>query len=229
MQTSQRFATDPLPKPTIHRLIQTLEEDGWLVRDLGGRGYVPGHRLRRMAANTLSGPSLRRERMAVLQRLAETVGETCNLAMPVGDMMVYVDRVETHWPLRIQLAIGSKVPLYCTASGKTHLSTLPPQQLKRLLKRLDLVPRTSHSIIDRGVLLDEITKVRERGFATDNQELFEGMIALAVPILDDKGRSFGTVSFHAPRQRMSVCDALEYLPDLRRTAVELRDTLSCFD
>lgn len=215
-----------VPKPTIHRLLQTLEDDGWLMRDLTGRGYVGGHRLRRMAANTFSGPGLRRERIGILQRLADSVGETCNIAMPEGEAMIYIDRVETHWPLQIRLPIGSKVPLHCTASGKSYLSTLPQQQFNRLLSRLDLIARTPYSIIDPGKLSEEVKVTRDRGYAVDSQELLEGMIALAVPVRDDLGRAFGTVSFHAPSQRLTIEAAIAYLPSLQRTAVELGETIT---
>lgn len=214
-----------LPKPTVHRLFQTLEDDGWLMRDLGGRGYVAGHRLRRISANTFSGPGLRRERMAILQGLAESVGETCNISMPDGDTMVYVDRVETHWPLRIRMPIGSRVPMHCTAAGKTYLSTLPQAQLSRLLRRLDLTQQTSRSIDNRDALAAEIDLTRTRGYGADDQEMIEGMIALAVPIRDNLDRVFGTLSFHAPVQRLALEQAKEHLPLLQRTAADLGATL----
>ncbi len=214
-----------LPKPTTHRLLQTLEEDGWLMRDLGGRGFVAGRQLRRIAANTFSGPGLRRERMAILQRLAGEIGETCNIAMPEGDAMVYVDRVETHWPLRIRLPIGTQVPLHCTAAGKTYLSTLPQPQFARLLRRLPLTAQTSRSITSAEALAEEIALVRDRGYAEDDEEMIEGMIALAVPIRDDQGRFFGTVSFHAPKLRLDLEQAMRFLPDMIRAAADLAETV----
>lgn len=214
-----------LPKPTIHRLLQTLEEDGWVMRDLSGRGYVAGHLMRRMATNTFSGPGLRRERMAILQRLARAVGETCNISMPDGDAMIYVDRVETHWPLRIRLPIGSRVPLHCTAAGKAYLATLSGAQFSRLLRRLPLTAETAHSITTPDALADEIAQTRARGFSEDNQEMVEGMIALGVPIRDHLERVFGTLSFHAPVQRLSLNEAREHLSLLKQTATELSETL----
>lgn len=214
-----------LPKPTIHRLLQTLEEDGWVMRDLAGRGFVAGQMMRRMAANTFSGPGLRRERMAILGRLAEAVGETCNISMPDGDAMIYVDRVETHWPLRIRMPIGSRVPLHCTAAGKAYLATLSMPQFNRLLRRLPMTATTPHSITSPDALADEVALIRARGHSEDNQEMVEGMVALAVPITDDLGRVFGTLSFHAPVQRLTLEDARTYLPLLKQTAAELTETL----
>lgn len=214
-----------LPKPTVHRLFQTLEEDGWLMRDLSGRGFVAGHLLRRMAANTFSGPGLRRERMAILRRLADEVGETCNISMPDGDGMIYVDRIETEWPLRIRLPIGTRVPLHCTSAGKTYLASLPQPQFARLLRRLQLTRQTPRSLTTSEELTAEIEQVRQRDYAEDDEEMIEGMIALAVPIRDNLDRFFGTVSFHAPVQRLTLENARRHLPTLRKTAEALADTM----
>ena len=71
-----------LPKPTVHRLLVTAEEEGFLQRDLDGRAFGPGARLRKLAANTLSSQRVRTERLMVMKALAQEVGETCNLAAP---------------------------------------------------------------------------------------------------------------------------------------------------
>ncbi len=214
-----------LPKPTIHRLFQTLESDGWLMRDLDGRGFVAGHGLRRLAANTISGPGLRRERMALLRELARDIGETCNIAMPDDAGMIYVDRVETEWPLRIRLPVGTHVPLHCTASGKMYLSTLASARLNRLLRRMPLEPRTPHSITDIAALKAELDLTRKRGFSEDAEELIEGMIALAVPVCDNLGRFLATLSFHAPSQRLTLADAHRHLPRMFEVARALGETV----
>jgi DNA-binding IclR family transcriptional regulator len=93
-----------LPKPTIHRLCTMLENEGYLQPRLDGRGFLPGRRLSTMAMGIFSNNDhWRTERHGILQRLSEEVGETCNISIPDGSQMVYFDRVETHWPLRIQL------------------------------------------------------------------------------------------------------------------------------
>ena len=139
-----------LPKPTIHRLLSTAEEQGWLQRDVDGRSYGPGHRMRRLATNTLSSQRVRTERLIIMQKLAEEVGETCNLAAPDRYGMVYLDRVETHWPLRIQLPIGTQVPFHCTASGKMYLSSLRSDKLQRVLSWLNLEPITHNTTTERS-------------------------------------------------------------------------------
>jgi DNA-binding IclR family transcriptional regulator len=210
-----------LPKPTIHRLLTTAEEEGFLQRDIDGRSYGPGRRMRRLAGNTLSTKRMRTERMMIMRALADTVGETCNLAAPGRHGMVYLDRVETHWPLRIQLPVGTQVPFHCTASGKLYLSSLSKAQLSKYLGIAQLERRTPHTITEPDALLAETRAVRKQGYALDREEFMEDMIALAVPVLAVNGRLMTTLSFHAPKQRFDVDKALGYLEPLRQAAQEL--------
>ena len=207
-----------LPKPTIHRLFTTLEDEGFLQRDLDGKSYTAGRRMRRLSINVLSSLRIRTARLAIMRALTEDIGETCNLAVPDRDAMIYLDRVETSWPLRIQLPVGSQVPFYCTASGKMYLSALSDRHLDRYLSSARLQQLAPATITDRGRLETEIIATRDRQYATDNEEFMAGMVALAVPIRDNQGRLLSTLSFHAPTIRLSMTSALNHLARLRRAA-----------
>jgi len=89
------------------------------------RGLQAGQRLRKLAVGVLSGEDFQAQRRAILSRLSSDIGETCNIAVPDGVEMIYFDRAETHWPVRVQLQIGSRVPAVATAGGKMYLSSLP--------------------------------------------------------------------------------------------------------
>ena len=210
-----------LPKPTVHRLFATLEEEGFLQREIDGRSYSPGRRMNRLAVETVSAVRVRGARMAVLTTLAERIGETCNVAIPDRDAMVYLDRVETKWPLRIQLPRGTRVPLHCTASGKMYLSSLEPARRERMIAHADYTPRTGRSITSPEGLRPALAAIDAQGYATDDEEFIEGMVALAVPVRDRQGQLFATLSFHAPTQRMSVDGAVRHLGTLRAAASEL--------
>lgn len=210
-----------LPVPTIHRLVGTLEAEGFLTRDIDGRSYLPGPRLREMARGTMLGWFHQQPRRQILIRLNNAVGETCNLSIPDGDAMLYIDRVETQWPLRIQLQIGSRVPLHASASGKLCLALLPETARERLLKQTRLQAHTAHTITDPDRLRETLAQIRAQGYSTDAEELQDGMIAVAVPVHDKAGRMTATVSFHAPMQRMTLERGLTFLPALRIAADEL--------
>ena len=210
-----------LPKPTVHRLLATAEEEGFLQRDVDGRSFGPGRRLRILSGNTLSSQRVRTERLMIMKTLAEEVGETCNLAAPGRYGMVYLDRVETHWPLRIQMPVGTQVPFYCTASGKMYLSSLRSDRLERLLTSLPLEKRTERTITDPKRLSRELAAIRARGFSTDNEEFMDGMTAIAVAVRDTENRLLTTLSIHSPIQRYGIETLIEKLPLLQTAASKL--------
>lgn len=214
-----------LPKQTLHRAFGLLLSEGYVQLEHDGRSYSPGRRLRTMAAGVISSTRVRAARLAVMTALSERIGETCNLAIPDRDSMVYLDRVETRWPLRIHLPIGSSVPFHCTASGKLYLSTLDPRRLERILRSARFEPRTPRSIIGTESLRTEIRAIREKGHAEDDEEFIEGMVAVAVPVRDPNGRMTCSLSIHAPVQRVTLEVLRTHLPDLHQAADELSNLL----
>ncbi len=214
-----------LPKPTVHRLFHTLESEGFIQRDIDGRSYGPGPRLRKLSMNVLSTQRVRTVRLTILRALAREVGETCNIATPDREEMIYLDRVETEWPLRIQLPIGTSVPFHCTASGKMYLSSLSTVHFERYLAAADLVQNTEKTMTDLGVLKTEILNIRRNGYSTDAEEFMDGMVAIAVPILDDQSRLMSTLSVHAPTQRVNLETLRSFLPKLSKAASALSEII----
>ncbi len=215
-----------LPKPTVHRLLQTAEAEGFLQRDLDGRSYGPGPRLRALSVNTMSSERLRTARMTIMRRVADEIGETCNLSTPDREGMTYLDRVETKWPLRIQLPIGSQVPFHCTASGKMYLSTLRTNVRDTVIAARPLEERTEKTLTHPAELKAELEVTASRGYALDHEEFMPGMIAIAVPVNDLQGRLMATLSIHAPLMRCSSQDLIGYLPVLRDGAQALTELQS---
>ncbi|WP_170595706.1 IclR family transcriptional regulator [Ruegeria arenilitoris] len=215
-----------LAKPTVHRLLQTAEAEGFLQRDLDGRSYGPGHRLRQMSVNTVSSEHLRTARLAILRGVADEIGETCNLAIPDREGMIYLDRVETKWPLRIQLPIGTQVPFHCTASGKMYLSTLRRNTLDGFLSARGLTANTEKTITDPKAMRAEIAKIAQNGYSTDDEEFMPGMAAVAVPVFDENDRLAATLSVHAPTQRHDLTSLQQFLPLLQSGALKLSGLLA---
>ncbi|HEX3915270.1 MAG TPA: IclR family transcriptional regulator, partial [Steroidobacteraceae bacterium] len=120
-----------LPKATTHRLCQQLERSGYLVREPGGRRYRPGPRLLRVGFSALRS-SVTAERHQILTALVDAIGETCNFTTLAGHEVLYLDRVEARWPLRLHFETGSHVPMHCTASGKILLAAMKPAERRRV-------------------------------------------------------------------------------------------------
>ncbi|MDH3387853.1 MAG: IclR family transcriptional regulator [Gammaproteobacteria bacterium] len=210
-----------LPKATAHRLCAELEARGYLLKKINGKSYVPGNRLHEVAVGVLANSRLRATRHAILTALSERVGETCNIAYPDGLYMAYSDRVETKAPLRLQFPIGMRVPLYCTASGKLYLSTLPKAKRKAVINKLQLERHAKNTITDPDALLEEIDYIEANQVSIDNQELYDDIIAIAVPIKDKQGRFYSSLAIQAPVSRISIDDSDRYLPLLREAARDL--------
>ncbi len=215
-----------LPKPTIHRLCATLEEFGFLQKSLDGRGLTVGPRLRAIAQNALLSSEQLFLIRAILEKISDTVGETANITVPDFNRMRYLDRVETQWPLRLQLPVGSQVPLHCTASGKLYLSSLDTAVRHKILQALQLEKLTVNTITDADALERELVRIEETGISTDNEEFIEGMVAVAVPVNSPDGRLIATLAIHAPIVRMSMDQALSWVPDLRAAAAQLSEIVA---
>lgn len=213
-----------LPKPTVFRVLATLEGAGLVAREPGGKAYTAGGRLARFGLEIMMNNSVRMERRVILQRVAEETGETCNLTVLDGNEVVYVDRVEARWPLRVDLQPGSRVPLHCSASGKLFLSQLPRQKRRTLLENLTLTRCTDKTLTHIDVLEAELDRIHANRVSLDNEEYLTGLICIAVPVTDENGRFAASLAVQAPAARMPVARAMEHVPALRSAAAAMAAT-----
>ena len=193
-----------LPKQTVHRLCTTLEENGFIARLGNSKKYQVARRLRELGSGLIHSSRDHIARHQILNDLAAKVGETVNYVVPEDGGMRYLDRVETDWAFRIQLPIGTNVPFHCTASGKCFLASLPPKQRQNLVHSLNFERMTGQTHISAETLLEELVEVRKLRYSLDREEFLEGMIALAVPITDTRGRFVAALAMHGPTQRLSI-------------------------
>jgi len=214
-----------LPKATTHRLCQQLEGCGYVVREPGGRHYTPGARLLRVGFNVLRS-GLTAERHQILAALVDAIGETCNFTTLNGQEIMYLDRVEARWPLRLHFEIGSHVPVHCTASGKILLAAMKPQERRRMIDAVGLSPYTPHTITSRAAFEAELALTAQQGYSLDREEFLLGMLAIAVPVVAPDGSVVAAVACHAPSVRFTVDQARSHLPQLKDAARKLAATLA---
>jgi IclR family transcriptional regulator, acetate operon repressor len=214
-----------LPKPTVFRVLATLEAAGLITREPSDKRYSIGPRLAKLGLAIMTNQSSRRERRAILQRVADETGETCNLTMVDGIDVVYLDRVESRWPLRIDLSPGSRVPLHCTASGKLFLSQLAPAKRRAIVQSLSLTRYTDRTITDANALEAELAATRDTGVGVDNEEYLAGLICVAVPVTDGSKPHVATVALQAPTARFPLEHAMDCVPLLRKAAAAMSKTM----
>lgn len=169
-----------LPLPTIHRLVRTLVDLGYL-RQEPSRQYAVGPRLSRLAEGATQMLASR-ARPHLLKLVAE-VGESANLAMLDGDHAVYVAQVPSGHQMRMFTEVGRRVPLHCTAVGKAMLAQLDEVKVREIIERAGMPTQTQFTISDLPTLIAQLDLIRTRGYGTDEGEQEVGVRCVAVPVL----------------------------------------------
>jgi IclR family transcriptional regulator, acetate operon repressor len=210
-----------IPRASAYRIFTRLEQEQVLIPELDGRGFTAGRRLSDFAVTVLTNSTRHGARHRVLQQLVDELGETCNLTALCGSDVVYIDRVETHWPLRMHLSPGSRVPIHCTATGKLLLSLLPERRMNELIRAAPLRRYSERTITNPDQLVAALARIRSDGVGVDDEEFAAGMVAVAVPVFDAHKQVCAALAVHAPIVRLSLKAARRHVPVLRKAAAAL--------
>jgi DNA-binding IclR family transcriptional regulator len=229
VSVSEMGARFGLPKATVHRICVFLERKGFVQRELDGKRFTIGQHLIDLAHRTARASFKLASRHAILQALAERIGETCNIGILDRDRIVYIDRVEANWPLTIQFRTGSAVPLHATAIGKLFLAHLPADQVERMLSAAPLQRFTDTTVTTVVAMQREFERIRSQGYSIDNEEYLGGVICIAVPIVDPQGKICAAVAMQAPRARMTLAEMQKHLPALRKSSAQISQALFATD
>lgn len=210
-----------LPMPTIHRLIRTLVDLGY-VRQNTNRRYALGARLIRLGENaSMQFGSWARP---LLAELVDEVGETANLAVLERDEVVYVAQVPSKHSMRMFTEVGRRLLPHGTGVGKAMLAHLPSDDVTALLARTGMPSYTEHTFTDHDALLRELAKIAQQGYALDEaeQELGVRCVAVAVPGAPVPA----AVSVSGPSGRLTMEAVERIAPVVQRIANSLGSTLS---
>jgi DNA-binding IclR family transcriptional regulator len=207
-----------LTKPTIHRVLLQLEEAGLIQRSPDKDRYWIGPKLNTLSAKALGSLNQPYPTRMILQALVDELGETCNVGVLDQHEVHYIDRVESHFPLRFDLRAGSRVPAHCTAIGKLLLAYRPREVRRQLFAAAPLTGFTDNTIVDEERFEWELTRIRQQGYSANNEEYILGLIAVAVPIFDSDGHAIAAVAVHAPVARLTLRQAISTIPTLQSAA-----------
>jgi DNA-binding IclR family transcriptional regulator len=215
---SEMIRITGLTKPTTHRVVSMLVEMEFLERDAADHGFTEGPRLITLSQRALVTSAPRSLRHSILQEIAVETGETCNYGILSGSEVIYLDRVESKWPLGLRFTAGSRVPAHCTAIGKLMLSFQPERILRAIIEARPLTAYTDATITDPDALVKAIRKLRVDGIGTDNQEFMHGVVCVAVPVVDVTGNCLGCIAVSAPEARMTLNQMLGFVPRMKEAA-----------
>ncbi len=210
-----------MSKQTVHRVLQQLADNGLIVRDPSRDRYAIGPRFSKLALDAMQSANKAAPIRATIQKVVEAIDETCNVGVLEGRNFVYLERVETSRIPRIYLETGSLVPAHVSSGGKVMLGYLSEGVRTHLVEAMTLVPFTKNTITRPDKLLVELGKIRDRGYATANQEYSEGIIGIGVPVLSSDGHAMAALAMHAPSERVALKDAAKYAAKLQAGAAQL--------
>ena len=187
-----------VPKSSAHRLLREMVALGILRLDSDTAHYRGGLRLARLGAAVMANYDLRTMARPALEGLQRATGQVATLGIRDGDVGIYVDKIEpADTKIRLHSEVGKQFPLHCTGLGKVLLAYADGKTRQRVLKR-KLQPHTPNTITDAAALRKELDRVREQGYAIDDEEITRGLICVAAPVLDAAGDVGGAISATMP-------------------------------
>lgn len=186
---------------TTYRLLSTLVSHGFVTHDEETGRYRIGLKAFEVGSAFRLPSELRKLAPGLLRALMSLTGETANLAILERGEVTYIDQVESPGLLGMHAGIGRRVPAHCTGAGKAILSRLTEEEVDAIIAEHGLPAYTPHTITQRAALMEELAKVREQGYALDNEEIEVGVRCVAAPVLDDKGRPVAALSVTGPVTR----------------------------
>ncbi|MEM7211717.1 MAG: IclR family transcriptional regulator [Pseudomonadota bacterium] len=190
-----------LTRPTLYRIIASLEAEG-LIESAGRGRYRLGARLVHLARSALAQNDVRQVAGVELERLRDATGETVHLAIPSGDSMIYVDKVESSEVVRMMSTIGQRIALHSTSVGKAYLSALPSEKLDAFIDNSDLQAVTEHTVTDPSALKSALRDASHLGFAREEQENEKGIVCFGSPVRSHDGTPVGAISVSVPMFRL---------------------------
>lgn len=218
VRLSELAAEAGLPQPTAHRLLRALLDTGFALQDPVTKLYSLGPRISALANQMAGGQRLKVISRPVLEQLQQQTGETVFLAALARDEVVIVDCIVADATLRLGGRPGVRLPIHASSQGKAILASMRPQDAARILARLEL-PKLTRNTIDRmEELQSELARVREQGYAVNDQEREMGVRSVAAPILDGSGFAFGSVCVGAPATRWRMDRMVERLVPAAKAA-----------
>lgn len=199
-----------LHKSTAAGLVYTLEHNGYLDQDPETRKYGLGFKLVERASTLLDQIDVRQVALPHLQELRGWCGESVNLAVRDGGQIVYIERLTTTQSLGMRAKVGYRAPMHCTALGKAILSGMPLEKVEEHIRQYGLQTVTDQSITDLAQFFQEMERIREQGFAVDNEENEIGVRCVAAPIFDHSNRPVAAVSISSPVLRLQPSEVPLY-------------------
>lgn len=192
---SRRVGMDP---SQVHRALRVLQQSTYVEQDPRTKKYRLGSRVVELASSYLRRVDIRLEARPVLAHLQERTGHTAHLAILSRHYSVVIEQERGPSANSLDIDMGDIAPLHATALGKVLLAYLDTSALDQALAELEYVPLTTHTLISDGDLRAQLHDIRERGYATDQEEAYRGVCCVAAPVFNWTGKAVAAMSVSGP-------------------------------
>ncbi|WP_232698293.1 IclR family transcriptional regulator [Brevibacillus daliensis] len=183
-----------LSKSTVHGLIKTLSQRGYLEQNQENQKYKLGLRLFELGNVVAGNMEIRQIAAPIIAQLGETLQETVHLVIRDGNQAVYVEKRDGPGSIRMYSQYGKRAPLHCTGVGKAILAFLPEKVMEQILIESEMVAFTPKTLTDPEKIKEELSITRDRGYAIDDEEIELGLTCIAAPIFNHKKEVIASIS-----------------------------------
>jgi DNA-binding IclR family transcriptional regulator len=213
-----------LDRSVCHRYLLTLRDLG-LVSQPGGSGYRLTMALFEMSMRLINQLEIKKIVRPFMEDMSLEYKETVNLGIKDGDQVVYLDKSESTQLFRAELTIGTRIPIHCTGLGKAILAFRPEDEQTTFCSGSEFTAYTPNTITSPKTLAKELTVIRERGFAVDDEEHFLGLRCVAAPLVDHSGFPNYSLSVAGPSSRLSNKRLMEIGSNLKSVCERISKVL----
>lgn len=191
-----------LHKSTVHRILQTLCYRGYVEKEKNSERYKLGIKIVELGIRFFNDLEIRKVAGPILEDLAKSLDEVVHLVLHDDGEVVYIDKRESSHVVSMRSKVGRRAPMHCTAVGKALLSTMPEEEVMRILETKGMPGFTPNTLINPAKLLENLDEIRNTQISVEFEENEIGIICLGTPVYDFSGRAIGAISVSGPAARI---------------------------
>lgn len=224
MTLSEVAAETGITRAATRRFLLTLVREGYAATD--GKLFDLTPQVLELGFSVLSQIDTWDIAKPFLERLSEQIEESVSASVLDGFDVVYVCGIQYHRIISVGVAVGNRLPAYCTATGRVLLAEQPEQDWDAIIKAIKLEPRTRNTVTSKSQFRSILKQTREQGYSLVDQELEIGLLSIAIPVVTLSGKTVGAINVGCPSVRMNHEDMTNrVLPALKNTGQLITQSL----
>ena len=207
-----------MDKATVHRLINTIKQAGYVIQNPETKKYSNSIKLFEIGQNVITKTGLFEAARPHIEALASATGESINLGIVKDNEIIYVDKKEGKSTIKVGIKIGTSVPMHCTGMGKAVLAFMNKNVRDEIISRIEYIPYSKNSPLDRKTVEQRLEETARNGYSMDSEEYVNDLISYGAPIFGYKGEPVAAISISFPKSRLNENEMGKEFPDLIKTA-----------